>query len=617
MRKSRTTALSCLEHEMPFGPQRLSDGRVRFRLWAPAQRAPRLQLSDGRTEHLLAMQSGEASWFEVTTDGVESGQTYRFRLDDGLCVPDPASRFQPSDIHGASELIDPVAYRWQHADWRGRPWEEAVIYELHVGSFSPEGSYEGIIQRLDHLVDLGVTAIELMPLADFPGKRNWGYDGVLPFAPDSAYGRPEDLKRLIDAAHGRGLMVFLDVVYNHFGPDGNYLHAYAPSFFTPRHHTPWGDAINFDDDDSATVRAFFIHNALYWLEEYRFDGLGFDAVHAIEDDSEPHILGALAEAVGGRLGHERHIHLVLENEANQARFLARDAQGHAPAYDAQWNDDFHHAAHVLATGESEGYYADFSEEPLRLLARCLSEGFAYQGDPSLFKRGQPRGEPSAHLPPGAFVNFLQNHDQIGNRAFGERLSVLAPEPRLRALTEILLLSPSPPMLFMGQEWASRRPFLFFCDFAGDLGDAVREGRRKEFAAFAAFADPEARARIPAPIDPATFAASGLDWAELAQPEPARWLALHRELLRLRAAHIVPLLRIGHPTAAAEITGSLLAVDWDWPDGRRLSLTANLADDAVACPARSGDAVYCSPGADGADGALAGWSVRWTCRTGEG
>ena len=617
MRKSRTSDLSCLEHEMPFGPRRLSDGRVQFRLWAPAQKAPRLQLSDGGTEHLLTLQPGEAGWFEVTLDKAATGQTYRFRLDDGLCVPDPVSRFQPGDIHGASELIDPAAYRWQHADWRGRPWEEAVIYELHVGSFSPEGSYEGVIRRLDHLIDLGVTAIELMPLADFPGQRNWGYDGVLPFAPDSAYGRPEDLKRLIDAAHGRGLMVFLDVVYNHFGPDGNYLHAYAPTFFTPRHHTPWGDAINFDDDDSATVRAFFIHNALYWLEEYRFDGLRFDAVHAIHDDSKPHILEALAAAVRRRLGHDRHIHLVLENEANQARFLARDAQGHAPAYDAQWNDDFHHAAHVLATGESEGYYTDFSEDPLRLLARCLSEGFAYQGDPSLFKQGEPRGEPSAHLPPGAFVNFLQNHDQIGNRALGERLSVMAPAPRLRALTEILLLAPSPPMLFMGQEWASRRPFLFFCDFAGELGDAVREGRRKEFAAFAAFADPAARARIPDPVDPATFAASGLDWAELAQPEPARWLALHRELLRLRAAHVVPLLRTGHPTAAAEITGSLLALDWEWPDGGRLSLTANLGDDAVACPARSGDAIYCSPGADGADGALHGWSVRWTCRTGEG
>ncbi|MFZ5532917.1 MAG: malto-oligosyltrehalose trehalohydrolase [Pseudomonadota bacterium] len=617
MRKSRTSDLSCLEHEMPFGPQRLSDGRVQFRLWAPAQKAPRLQLSDGGTEHLLTLQPGEAGWFEVTLDEAATGQTYRFRLDDGLCVPDPASRFQPADVHGPSELIDPAAYRWQHADWRGRPWDEAVIYELHVGSFSPEGSYEGVIRRLDHLVDLGITAIELMPLADFPGQRNWGYDGVLPFAPDSAYGRPEDLKRLIDAAHGRGLMVFLDVVYNHFGPDGNYLHAYAPTFFTPRHHTPWGDAINFDDDDSATVRAFFIHNALYWLEEYRFDGLRFDAVHAIHDDSKPHILEALAAAVRGRLGHDRHIHLVLENEANQARFLARDAQGHAPAYVAQWNDDFHHAAHVLATGESEGYYTDFSEEPLRLLARCLSEGFAYQGDPSLFKQGESRGEPSAHLPPGVFVNFLQNHDQIGNRALGERLSVLAPEPRLRALTEILLLAPGPPMLFMGQEWASRRPFLFFCDFAGELGDAVREGRRKEFAAFAAFADPEARARIPDPVDPATFTASGLDWTELAQPESARWLALHRELLRLRAAHIVPLLRVGHPTATAEITGSLLAVDWDWPDGQRLSLTANLGDDAVTCPARSGDAVYYSPGADGADGALAGWSVRWTCRAGEG
>ena len=617
MRKSRTTDPSCLEHEMPFGPRRLPDGRTQFRLWAPAQKAPRLQLSDGRTEHLLTMQAGEAGWFAVTAETALPGQTYRFRLDDGLCVPDPASRFQPADIHGPSELLDPAAYRWQHADWRGRPWEEVVLYELHVGSFSPEGSYEGVIQRLDHLVDLGVTAIELMPLADFPGQRNWGYDGVLPFAPDSAYGRPEDLKRLIDAAHGRGLMVFLDVVYNHFGPDGNYLHAYAPSFFTPRHHTPWGDAINFDDDDSATVRAFFIHNALYWLEEYRFDGLRFDAVHAIHDDSKPHILEALAEAVRGRLGAERHIHLVLENEANQARFLARDAGGRALAYDAQWNDDFHHAAHVLASGESEGYYTDFSEEPLRLLARCLSEGFAYQGDPSLFKQGESRGEPSAHLPPGAFVNFLQNHDQIGNRAFGERLSVLAPAPRLRALTEILLLSPSPPMLFMGQEWASQRPFLFFCDFAGELGDAVRDGRRKEFAAFAAFADPEARARIPDPVDPATFAASGLDWTELAEPEPARWLALHRALLRLRALHVVPLLRAGHPTATAAITGALLSVDWDWPDGGRLSLIANLADDAVAGATRTGEVIYCSPGAENGDDALPGWSVRWTRRAGEG
>ncbi|HBG50693.1 MAG TPA: 4-alpha-glucanotransferase, partial [Gammaproteobacteria bacterium] len=285
---------------MPFGPLRLDDGRIRFRLWAPAQRAPKLQISDDRAEYVLPMDPCGDGWFECVTNRARTGQTYCFRLDSGLAVPDPASRFQPRDAHGPSELIDPHAYRWRHEDWRGRPWREAVIYELHVGSFSPEGTYQGVIKRLDHLVELGITAIELMPVADFPGRRNWGYDGVLPFAPDSAYGRPEDLKALIDAAHAHGLMLFLDVVYNHFGPDGNYLNAYAPSFFTPRHHTPWGEAINFDDDDSATVRAYFIHNALYWLEEYRFDGLRLDAVHAIRDDSEPHVLTALAEAVRGR-----------------------------------------------------------------------------------------------------------------------------------------------------------------------------------------------------------------------------------------------------------------------------------------------------------------------------
>jgi malto-oligosyltrehalose trehalohydrolase len=602
-----------LEHEMPFGPQRLIDGRIRFRLWAPGQHAPKLQLSNGPTEHLLPMQARGEGWFDVVTDRAQTGQHYCFRLDNGLAVPDPASRFQPRDVHGPSELIDPAGYHWQHNHWHGRPWGEAVIYELHVGSFSPEGNYQGVIDRLDYLVELGVTALELMPLADFPGQRNWGYDGVLPFAPDSVYGRPEDLKRLIDAAHGRGLMMLLDVVYNHFGPDGNYLGAYAPSFFTARHNTPWGDAINFDDDDSATVRAYFIHNALYWLEEYRFDGLRLDAVHAIHDDSRPHVLEALAEAVHGRFGRAREVHLILENEANQARFLARDSAGRPRFHTAQWNDDFHHAAHVLATGEEVGYYRDFVEQPLQQLARCLTEGFAYQDDPSPFRDDERRGEPSAHLPPDAFVNFLQNHDQIGNRALGERLTRLAPTQRLRALTEILLLAPSPPLLFMGQEWGSQQPFLFFCDFSGELGAAVRDGRRKEFAAFPAFADAEARARIPDPTSPETFAASRLDWAESHGAENQQWLALHRQLLALRARHIAPLLALeGPPNAEAQVSGSLLHARWRWPDALTLMLAANLGDSPAAFPSMTTDdpVIYRSAAVDPASDRLPPWSVIW-------
>jgi malto-oligosyltrehalose trehalohydrolase len=309
-----------LEHEMPFGPQRLVDGRIRFRLWAPGQDAPKLQLFDGLTDHLLPMQARGAGWFDVVTERARTGQHYCFRLDSGLAVPDPASRFQPRDVHGPSELIDPAAYRWQHDHWRGRPWGEAVIYELHVGSFSPEGNYQGVIDRLDYLAELGVTALELMPLADFPGQRNWGYDGVLPFAPDSVYGRPEDLKRLIDAAHGHGLMVLLDVVYNHFGPEGNYLGMYSPQFFTDRHHTPWGAAINFDGANGGTVRDFYVNNTLYWLQEYHFDGLRFDAVHAILDDSKKHILTEIAETARACAGAERNIYLILENGANEARF---------------------------------------------------------------------------------------------------------------------------------------------------------------------------------------------------------------------------------------------------------------------------------------------------------
>src|SRR3954471_13155052 len=457
--------------------------------------------------------------------GRSAGSLYRFQIDDKAEVPDPASRFQPQDVQGPSEVVDPTAFQWRDENWRGRPWEEAVFYELHVGTFSPEGTFRGVEQKLDYLRDLGVTAVELMPLADFSGARNWGYDGVLPFAPDSAYGRPEDLKQLVQSAHAKGLMIFLDVVYNHFGPEGNYLHLYAPQFFTKRHSTPWGEAINFDGPDSRVVRDFFIHNALYWIEEYRFDGLRLDAVHAIADDSPKHIVTEIAEAIARGPGRERQVHLVLENDANAARLLG---PGRATA---QWNDDAHHALHVIATGEREGYYRDYADAPLRHLGRVLAEGFAYQGEGSRHQ-GKNRGERSGHLPLTSFIPFLQNHDQVGNRAMGDRLACLAPPERLRLARAAMLLAPSVPMLFMGEEYGEISPFLYFCDFHGELADAVREGRRREFSSFPQFADESARAAIPDPNSERTFLDSKLDWSRAGREEGRRTLQAHRDLLEL-------------------------------------------------------------------------------------
>jgi len=601
-------------HSMPFGAELLGDGTARFRLWAPSAKKVELCLSTGSAEERVPLDAGADGWCQAVLPAA-AGARYRYRIDDRIDVPDPASRFQPDDVHGHSELIDPCAYVWGDADWRGRPWEEAVLYELHVGSFTPEGTYAGVRRRLEHLRDLGVTAIELMPLADFPGRRNWGYDGALLYAPDAQYGRPEELKALVDAAHRLGLMVFLDVVYNHFGPEGNYLSLYAGPFFTERHHTPWGAAINFDGPDSRTVRDFYVHNALYWLEEYHFDGLRLDAVHAIRDDSVPDILSELADAVARGPGRERHVHLVLENDKNEARYLARDAG--RPFYAAQWNDDIHHAMHVIATGESGGYYVDYADAPLKHLGRCLTEGFAYQGDPSPFRDGAPRGEPSADLPPAAFVSFLQNHDQIGNRAFGERIMALAPPERVLALSAILLLAPSPPMLFMGQEWGARSPFPFFCDFGPELAQAVTEGRRREFARFPEFSDPRARERIPDPSDPATFALAVLDWDALQERQAQEWVAWHAALLRVRREEIVPRLAgMGGRAGRYVLHGAHgLQAEWTLGDGARLGLLANLGDALLEpAPEPAGRIIYkYAAGAPQAwiEGSLAPWAVIWT------
>lgn len=601
-------------HKMPFGAELGRDG-TRFRLWAPDAQSVSLKLSGNAGEREIPLQANDEDWCVATVDGAPAGTRYQFRINGDLLVPDPASRFQPEDVHGASEVIDPASYTWSDGDWRGQPWEKVVLYELHVGTFTPEGTFAGVIERLDHLRDLGVTAIELMPVADFIGARGWGYDGVYLYAPDARYGRPEDLKRLVDEAHARGLMVFLDVVYNHFGPAGNYLHVYAREhFFNWERETPWGAAINFER--SRVVRDFYLHNVLYWLDEYHFDGLRFDAVHAIKDPSEPDILDEIAEAVHARMGDDRHVHLVLENEENEAHRLRRDANHRPLTFTAQWNDDIHHAFHTLLTGESKGYYQDYSDAPMDHLLRCLTTGFSYQGQPSKVRKGGGRGEPSGELPPLAFVNHLQNHDQIGNRAFGDRISELAPTEGIAAVTAILLLAPQIPMLFMGQEWGTKRPFQFFCDLGPELEDAVRDGRRREFAAFPEFADPKARERIPDPTAESTYHASMLDWSEVTDPEHQRMLDLHKDLLALRISEIVPRLA-NTPGSAATLAwneGDAFLVSWQLGDGSMLHLLANLsAQPSRTVPQRpAGRLLYTNVEMRGGDsGPLPPWSVAWS------
>ncbi len=532
-------------------------------------------------------------------------------------MPDPASRFQPEDVHGASVVVDPRAYAWQQPDWCGRPWHETVIYELHVGAFSAEGSYDGLCRKLDHLVDLGVTAVELMPIADFSGARNWGYDGVLAYAPDSSYGRPDQLKRLIDEAHARELIVFLDVVYNHFGPDGNFLHRYAEDFFDEEEHTPWGAAINFE---SRAVRDFAIHNVLYWLEEYRFDGLRFDAVDWILDDSEPHVLEEIATTVRNTIPSDRHVHLVLENDNNDPHLLQRGPDGRVVYYDAQWNDDIHHVYHHVLTGDGAGYYADYATDAIDRLAKALTSGFVYQGDVSVYRDGVMRGQPSGHLPPTAFVGFLQNHDQIGNRAFGERIADLAEWHAIKAMQAILLLAPNIPLLFMGEEWGATQPFCFFTDFHDELADAVREGRRREFQKFPEFASEDARAHIPDPNDIGTFAASRLDWSVPEQPEHADWLAHTSALLRVRQEAIVPLLPTIERGATADVKDAGLQVAWPLGDGRRLVLIANLAaEDAAIGAVPAGLPVFESaPDLQRSmqQGSAPPWSVLWLLAPGQ-
>lgn len=583
------------------GAERLPDGRVRFRLWAPGTDGVMLHVGDD----VVPMTAQEGGWFEAGY-ACEAGTQYCYEpAGVGRKVPDPASRAQAGDVHGPSRVVDHAAYEWINPDWRGRPWEETVLYEAHVGLL---GGFEGMHARLPALAELGVTALELMPIAQFAGDRNWGYDGVLPYAPHPAYGTPDDLKALIDAAHGLGIMMFLDVVYNHFGPVGNYLPLYAPDFFRDDVNTAWGAAIDFGQ---AAVRDFFADNARYWLREYRFDGLRFDAVHAIEGKEK--WLGELAVKLRDAVPIGRHVHLVLENDDNTASLLRH-------GYDAQWNDDIHHVVHHLLTGETRGYYAGYIQRPTEKLARALAQGFIYQGEPSPVHGGRPRGEPSAMLPPTSFVFFLQNHDQVGNRALGERLTALCrhkPEA-LSAAIALQLLCPAIPLIFMGEELGATTPFLYFTSYDDpEFAAAVRAGRRAEFPDFHA----EDAESIPDPNSPETWTRSALP--SDSGGELQRWRAFYGKLLALRREHIIPGLKGANCESATVAGKGCVVAQWRLGNECKLTIWCNLSD--VGVPVRADE--YGEPGnifyesAHGAGaallaGSLPAWSTVAALRYGD-
>lgn len=543
----------------------LSDGTTRFSLWAPDADKVEISLGDGR---LYSLEYQKDGWYSTRIE-CTAGTAYRYIINDKVRVPDPAARLQLGDAHGLSCVVD-QAYPWQTTSWRGLPWHQTVLYELHVGLI---GGFSKVEKLLPSLARLGVTAVELMPINEFPGTRNWGYDGVLPFAPEASYGTPSELKRLIDTAHSLGLMVFLDVVYNHFGPDGNYLGEYASGFFRHDIHTPWGAAIDFRKRE---VRDLFCENALMWILDYRFDGLRLDAVHAI---SEKDFLVELAERVRGAIAFDRHVHLILENEDNTTSLLEQ-------GFDAQWNDDGHNVLHYLLTNEDEGYYADFAKFATAKLARCLREGFIYQGE--LSHTGRTRGEPSAHLSPIAFVLFLQNHDQVGNRAMGERLTQIVDPNALKAAIVLLLLAPMIPLLFMGEEWGEKHPFLYFTDHEDDLAKAVRDGRREEFAHFTQFHDPAMRHQIPDPNAINTFLNSRIEHHEVdaseddsQRSEHERWWNFYQQLLALRHRDIIPHLP-GARSAGVTIMGQrAVRAGWILGNGSQLGIYLNLSQSPVS------------------------------------
>lgn len=511
---------------LPVGAEPLPGG-VHFRVWAP--RRERVEVVPAERPRPIPLAREPGGYFSGFVPGIGAGARYRYRLDGGEALPDPASRFQPEGPHGPSEVVDPAQYRWSDGGWPGVRLEGQVIYELHVGAFTPEGTWTAAARELPALADLGVTLIEVMPVAEVPGRFNWGYDGVGLFAPTRLYGRPDDFRRLVDRAHALGLGVLLDVVYNHLGPDGNYLKRFAEEYFTGRYGTDWGEALNFDGEGSAGVREFFLANAGYWIDEFHLDGLRLDAVHAIHDASPDHILAEIARRVR-RSARGRGTLVIAEDELLRTA-LIRPVEEGGFGLDAAWNDDFHHSARVAATGRREGYYRAYRGTPQELIS-AVKWGFLFQG-PGRAEGEPPRGAPTFGVPPARFVTFLQNHDQIAHSARGLRLHQITSPGRCRALTALLLLAPGTPLLFMGQEFAASSPFLFFADHEPALAGLMREGRARFLTQFASVADPAMQAALDDPGDPATFARCKLDLGE--RERHAAALRLHRDLLALRRA----------------------------------------------------------------------------------
>ncbi len=512
---------------LPIGAELIAPGQTHFRVWCPQRQRVEAVLEKNGSS-VISLEAEGNGYFSGLANA-DAGTRYRFRLDgDQMLYPDPASRCQPDGPHGASEVIDPAAYPWTDSGWTGARPAGRVVYEMHTGTFTPEGNWKSATGQLARLADVGINLIEVMPVAEFPGRFGWGYDGVDLFAPSHLYGRPDEFRAFVDRAHSLGIGVILDVVYNHLGPDGNFLKSFSPAYFSEKHKTDWGEAINFDGDDAGPVREFFLANAAHWIEEYHLDGLRLDATQNIYDDSPgEHILAAISR-VTRRAAGQRSIVLIAENEPQHTK-LVRSAEQAGYGLDMLWNDDFHHTARVALTGRSEAYYSDHRGRPQELIS-AVKYGYLFQGQYYTWQK-QPRGTSALDLPPWAFVSFIDNHDQVANSGLGLRCQALTSPGRYRALTALMLLAPATPMLFQGQEFAASAPFYYFADHKPELAALVRDGRLDFLTQFPSLAEAKARPAIPDPHDPRTFERCKLDPGEI---ERHAWaVELHRDLLRLR------------------------------------------------------------------------------------
>lgn len=562
----------------------MADGKIRFKVWAP--RCSEVSVFETGKGRIFPMTRLENGYFYTILEELSPGDCYFYLLDGRNKRPDPVSRYQPEGVHGPSSIVNPGEFLWADGKWKGISWDDMIFYELHPGTFTPEGTLDAICRKIPYLKKLGITCVEIMPVSQFPGARNWGYDGVGLYAVQNTYGGPSGLKRLVNACHRNGLAVCLDVVYNHFGPEGNYLHDYGP-YFTKKYHTPWGDALNYDDAGCGGVRHFMVSNALYWLAEYHIDCLRLDAVHGIFDFGARHILEEMNDEVQklqARLG--RPLYLVAESDLNDSKIIRAKRRG-GYGLRAQWSDDFHHAVHSVVTGERSGYYEDFGD--LSCVHKALRDGFVYDGGYSRFRK-RAHGNPVRDLARNRLVSCLQNHDQVGNRAFGDRLAALAPFEALKAAASLLILSPFTPLLFMGEEYGEKSPFQYFVDHGDpDLVRAVRDGRTREFASFG-WTD------VPDPASPKTYADSMLKWDCLRKSGHRSVAACYRELIRLRKKYRIPERRFR--TRFSEARG-WVSVGYDISAGEMLIVLVSLKDQEIRIPAVAGQAkremLFCSSG----------------------